>query len=69
MEKTFKINGMSCKHCKAMVENGLNALERVTSAVVNLDDNSVKVIMDDSLSIGTIKETIEGVGFDFIGEK
>ncbi len=69
MKKTFKVNGMSCGHCKSMVENALNALDKIELAEVNLDDNSVTVTMDDSVSTDYIKDAVEGVGFDFMGEK
>ncbi len=69
MEKIFMVNGMSCKHCQAMVENELNSVKNVQSAIVNLEDNSVRVTMDDSLSIDVIKDAIESVGFEFAGEK
>ncbi len=69
MKKTFLVNGMSCGHCKSMVENGLNAVNGVEIAEVNLEEKSVTIAMDDSVSTDIIKQTIESVGFDFMGEK
>jgi len=41
--RTFKVDGMSCNHCKASVENALNNLDGVDTADVNLPDGRATV--------------------------
>jgi copper chaperone len=43
---TFKVEGMSCNHCKQSIENAVRALEGVTGAAVDLEQNQVEVTFD-----------------------
>ena len=45
MEKTLFIEGMSCSHCSARVENALNAIEGV-EAHVDLKKKRASVVTD-----------------------
>ena len=45
MEKTMKISGMSCMHCKAMVEKVLNALPGVEATAV-VEDGAAYIKTD-----------------------
>ena len=65
MEKTFKIDGMSCGHCVMAVEKGLDKLEiekkkiEIGSAIVSFDAEKV--------SEQNIKDAIEEAGYKVIG--
>ena len=39
--KTIKVDGMTCNHCKANVENNLKKLDFIESAEVNLSNKTV----------------------------
>jgi copper chaperone CopZ len=63
MKKVFTVNGMKCEHCKAHVENALNGLNGVTSAVVSLADHNVNVDYDEAkVTPEQMKEAIDGAG-------
>ncbi|MGY3748956.1 copper chaperone CopZ [Vagococcus acidifermentans] len=62
MKQVFKIDGMSCKHCVARVEEGLNSLAGIDKVKINLKKgegkvtfNEAEVTADDI--IAKIKET------------
>ena len=65
MEKTFKVDGMSCGHCVMAVEKELNKLEiekkkvEIGSAKINFDAEKV--------SEENIKDAIEEAGYKVIG--
>ena len=48
MEKTYEVKGMSCVICKNTVEKGLNKLDGIEKAQVNLLENEVTVIFDEN---------------------
>lgn len=69
MKKEFKVTGMTCKHCVARVEKGLQELAGVQKAKVNLkkelatvkyDENSVneQEIIDNIIETGYQAEVI-----------
>lgn len=45
----FKVDGMSCQHCKKSVENQLAALEGVKDFEVSLEDAEAKVTFNEAL--------------------
>jgi hypothetical protein len=64
----FKVDGMTCAHCKASVEKGLKELGNVADAVADPGNNMVKVsavtVEDDE-----IRSAIETLGYSFGGRK
>lgn len=42
MKRTYKVEGMMCKHCRKHVEDALNSIDNVKS-VVTLDPPQVEV--------------------------
>lgn len=60
--QTIKVDGMTCNHCKANVENNLAKLPFVENAQVNLSDKSV-TIEGDNIEIGKAIETIISLGY------
>lgn len=59
------IEGMTCEHCKAHVENSLNALDGV-SAKVNLKKNTAFVFMEKDVSDELLKKTVENAGYEVV---
>jgi uncharacterized membrane protein YraQ (UPF0718 family)/copper chaperone CopZ len=60
--ETIKVEGMTCNHCKANVQNNLEKLSFVENAKVNLADKTV-TLEGDNLEIDKIKETIDSLGY------
>jgi copper chaperone len=63
-ETTLKIEGMSCNHCVARVQNALTSVEGVESAKVNLEEKQA-VVKYDSNKAGKekFKNAIEVAGY------
>lgn len=60
---TVKIEGMACQHCAASVTEALGKYGNVT---VDLDAKAAYITTDAELDEALVKETIDGIGFDFI---
>jgi uncharacterized membrane protein YraQ (UPF0718 family)/copper chaperone CopZ len=64
----YKVEGMTCAHCKASVEKGLKELKNVADAVADPGNNVVKVSAV-SLEDNEIRSAIEKLGYSFGGRK
>ena len=63
-ELTLEVQGMTCASCSAAVERGLNNLDFVESAEVNLIEERAKVRYNPDLgSIGQIEEAVRKAGY------
>lgn len=60
--KTIKVEGMTCNHCKANVENNLTKLSFVDEAKVNLAEKSI-TLKGDSIEVNKVKEIINSLGY------
>lgn len=60
--QTIKVDGMTCNHCKANVENNLAKLPFVDRVHVNLSEKTV-TLEGDNLELKTTIETIESLGY------
>ena len=63
-ETTLKVEGMTCNHCKASVEGALNELKGVESATVSLQNGSVDVVHNDTVSLQEMVDAVEEQGYD-----
>lgn len=61
----FKINGMSCNHCKANVTRVISNLASVKSVNVNLSEGIAYV--DGTPTDEEVKSAVEAIGFEFKG--
>ncbi|MDD3205598.1 MAG: heavy metal translocating P-type ATPase [Lachnospiraceae bacterium] len=66
MERTIKIEGMMCEHCKKRVEDALNALEGVTKAEVNLEAKTATVSMEKEISTEVLETAVTDAGYQFV---
>lgn len=66
-EKTIKVSGMTCNHCKANVENNLSALEGIENIEIDLESGKVKMAGDD-IDLGVVKNKVESIGYQYDGE-
>ncbi|MFV0479324.1 MAG: heavy-metal-associated domain-containing protein [Anaerorhabdus sp.] len=65
MEKTIFIEGMSCGHCKAHVEETLNAIKGV-EATVDLNAKKATVKFAEEVSDDTLSAAVEEAGYEVI---
>jgi copper chaperone CopZ len=65
-ERVFKIKGMSCNHCANNVQKGLERLEGITSARVDLATETAYI--EGNASNEAVVSTIERLGFEVIKE-
>lgn len=65
MEKTYKVEGMTCGGCAQSVEKAINAVAPAATVKVDLENNQVTVagIEDDTL----VAQAVEGAGFEYEG--
>ncbi len=69
MKKIIRIEGMSCQHCVASIENAVGTLEGVEAVTVSLDNKNAAVSFDENqVEISKIHEAIEEIGFDVVKE-
>jgi copper chaperone CopZ len=61
----YKIEGMSCNHCKASVEKAIRALENVENVEVVLGKQ--EAVVTGTPSDEVVKKTVEDLGFVFKG--
>ena len=66
METTIKIEGMMCPHCEGRVKKALEAVEGVSEAVVSHKEGNAKVTHNESVSVDTLKKTVEDAGYKVI---
>ena len=60
-----RIDGMSCEHCKARVENAFNELEGC-SAEVNLEEKAATLRCAQALTEDEINQMVENLGFTYV---
>ncbi len=65
MEKTFRVEGMSCGGCVASVERAVTALPGIEAVSVMLAEKQATVRFDDAkVDAATIRAAIEDAGYD-----
>ncbi|RLD79220.1 MAG: hypothetical protein DRJ10_09160, partial [Bacteroidetes bacterium] len=62
-----KVEGMTCNHCKANVENGLNELTGIYVEAVDLKTSTVK-IKGVNIDHKLVKDTVESLGYSYKGK-
>jgi copper chaperone len=66
-KNTFRVEGMSCGHCKAAVEDGLNELPGVERANADVARGSVEVSYEEgTVSTKDLKGAIEEAGYTVV---
>lgn len=64
--RIYRVNGMSCSHCKASVEKVVRLLEGVEFATASLQEKSLTV--EGSVDETILKAAVEEAGFEWGGE-
>ncbi|CAM4204426.1 heavy metal translocating P-type ATPase [Lederbergia lenta] len=68
-ESQFQITGMTCAACSTRIEKGLNKMEGVEQANVNLALEKATIQHDTSLTAEAFQQKIRDLGYDVITEK
>lgn len=63
---SITVEGMTCSHCEANVKRKLETIGGINRVVANNDTDTVR-ISGDNYSMEEVKETVEGLGYKFIG--
>ena len=64
-EVKYKVEGMTCNHCKASVEKSVNSIAGVEKAEVNLSEQ--QVVVTGNVDELEVKKTVEEIGYTFKG--
>ncbi|MHC4183832.1 MAG: heavy-metal-associated domain-containing protein [Planctomycetota bacterium] len=65
-ENVIKIDGMSCQHCVMRVKKAIDAIDGVSSSVVEI--GKADITYDETkTSLDAIKEAINGSGYKIVG--
>ena len=67
-EMIIKVTGMMCAGCENRVQNAVKLLAGVEEVVASHEDGTVKVIAAENVTIESVKEAIEDLGFDVVEE-
>lgn len=65
-EKIYRVEGMSCSHCKRSVESAVMSLENILSADADINKHTLKIT--GNAQTNEIKKKVEEAGFTFKGE-
>jgi uncharacterized protein len=66
-EKTVKVSGMTCNHCKTNVHNNLSAIAGIENIEIDLESGKVKMTGED-IDLEKVKSKVESIGYEYKGE-
>ncbi len=66
-EKTVKVSGMTCNHCKANVQSNLSTIPGIENIDIDLATGTVTMKGED-INLGEVKSKVEGIGYQYEGE-
>lgn len=61
---TINVEGMTCQHCKAAVENAVKENKEVLSVNASPDANQVEVELTDDGALHDVKQRIYDAGYE-----
>jgi hypothetical protein len=69
VSKIYRVNGMSCSHCKACVEKSARMLDGVVSAEADVARKELQVLWhdEDDIDESALQKSVEDAGFEFGG--
>jgi len=62
-ERSYVVDGMSCSHCKAAIEEEVAKVAGVTSVLAD-PDTKVVVVRGDAVDDSAVRAAIEDAGYD-----
>jgi len=67
LDRTVKVEGMTCQHCKMNVENNIRKVKGVTEVSADFNSGEV-VIRGEDVDYELIKKAVEDIGYIYKGE-
>lgn len=67
-ELIFKVNGMMCEGCENRVKNAVGNIEGVENVIADHTTGKVIVTANDDVNKEIIKETLDDIGYEVIGD-
>lgn len=67
-EISLKVSGMMCEGCENRVKNAVGGIEGVESVTADHTTGKVVVTANANVSEEVIKETLDDIGYEVIGE-
>jgi copper chaperone CopZ len=61
------VDGMTCEHCKAKVENGLKSQENITHAVADIENNTV-ILYGEQIDPDRTGQVVHELGYIYKGK-
>ncbi|MCX6237419.1 MAG: heavy metal-associated domain-containing protein [Bacteroidia bacterium] len=65
--KTYIVEGMTCKNCKAHVERSIKEIPGVDDVIADISNGQVRV-SGDEINMLKVKQSVEESGYIFKGE-
>ena len=62
----IKVEGMTCRHCKAKVKEALLAIDGVKKVNVELETGEVTIISKEEIDLGVIITMVAEAGFNVV---
>lgn len=66
MEKTYRIEGMTCHHCVQAVTRAIEAIDGVERALVSLPDKAVVTLDPAKVTDDQIRQAVESEGYRLV---
>lgn len=68
--KTYQLETLTCPSCAAKIEGAVRRVPGVKEVQVLFNSSKVKVAFDEgTYDVAQVRRTIEGLGYDILGEK
>ena len=64
IEKTLKVDGMKCPHCKAKIETALKAVDGVKKVDADVATKIVKITLKTEVDYDVLISAVQNAGFD-----
>lgn len=64
----FRVEGMTCKNCKAHVEKGVMSVSGVNKAIADFDSEEL-IVYGENVDVREIEKSVEEAGYHFVGLK
>lgn len=70
IKKTYQLETLTCPSCAAKIEGAVKKIKGVLEIQVLFNSSKVRISFDEALNdVGQVRRTIEGLGYDVLGEK
>ena len=64
MKRILKVNGMSCEHCKQLIEEALEKFDEIDVATADFASGHVNIESKEEFDLAKAVKAIEELGYD-----